>query len=189
MYDNILITDMKFTKKQFDIPKVEAKKTGHSKIKLVLSSLLAALILTVVFTAAYGVYTFFTTYGFQTPVILRSPIYRLNPEVIISPLASPSAMIRSAEFNVGAIADKIYTLESSNGKNDGCRDLGLYNGYGYRQNSFEWVCYKSHDEVRQRVITWLTKNIKEGNIEKALCLYNRGLNETGCRYAINYKSL
>jgi hypothetical protein len=92
-------------------------------------------------------------------------------------------------LDLGQIADKIYTLESSGGKNDGCRDMGLFNGYGYRQNSFEHVCYGSHEEVRSHVIAWLEQNIKGGDIERALCKYNRGINEAGCTYSMNYLTL
>lgn len=163
-------------------------KPKHSKLGLVLSAILITTFIVIVLLAIYGVVSFFNQYGLQSPITFRSPVYNKNSNVLISPVSTKSAK-QSAIFNVGAIADKIYTLESSNGKNDGCRNLGLYNGYGYRQNSFEWVCYNSHDEARMHVINWLTQNIKDGNIEKALCLYNRGLNETGCQYAINYKSL
>ena len=159
----------------------------RTKTRLTLSTLLVAIITIFILTSGYGVYSFFTTFGIQTPIIVQSPIFRLHPEVLISPLASKSAKLGT--FDVGKIADKIYTLESSGGKNDSCRNLGLYNGYGYRQNSFEWICYKSHEEVRQHVINWLTQNIKDGNIEQALCLYNKGLNQTGCTYAMNFKSL
>lgn len=137
-------------------------------------------------SAVYGVYTFVNTYGFQTPIILRSPVYKLHPEILLSPIGSKSATIEGT-FDVGKIADYIYMKESSSGKADGCRDLGLYNGYGYRQNSFEWICYSSHEEVRQHVINWLTQNIKDGNIEQALCRYNQGIDTQSCSYAINYK--
>ena len=159
----------------------------YTKTRLTLSSLIVAIITIFIIFTGYGVYTFFTTFGIQSPVVLRSPIYRLNPEVLISPLASKSAQLGT--FDVGKIADKIYTLESSGGKNDSCRNLGLYNGYGYRQNSFEWICYSSHEEVRQHVINWLTQNIKDGNIEQALCKYNQGIDTQNCSYAMNFKSL
>jgi hypothetical protein len=138
--------------------------------------------------AGYGVYTFLTTFAFRTPVIFQSPIYRIKQNVLISPVASGSAKV-SAVFDVGAIADKIYTLESSNGKNDSCKNLGLFNGYGFRQNSFEWVCYNSHEEVRELVINWLTKHIKDGDIASSLCLYNQGKVTDQCTYAMNFKSL
>jgi hypothetical protein len=146
-----------------------------------------SLALFVILCAGYGIYSFFTTYGFQNPIALRSPIYALKHEVTVSPLAHGKK--QTMLLNIGEIANKIYTLESSNGKNDSCRNLGLWNGYGFRQNSFEWVCYGSHDEVRSLVITWLTNHIGKYGIEKSLCIYNQGRVTDSCTYAMNYKSL
>lgn len=160
----------------------------HTKLKLFLSSIVGLVIMLFISACIYGVYSFFHTYGLQSPVVLRSPIYQKQHEVIVSPTKAGKDK-SSAVFNVGDIADKIYTLESSNGKNDGCRKLGLYNGYGFAQNSSTWNCYGSHEEVRQLVITWLTNHIKDGDVETALCLYNRGISEKGCTYAVNFAGL
>jgi len=179
--------DKRFFIKKVALPEPTVKK-GHNKIKIFFYSLVILFMAFIIGATGYGVYTFLTTYGFQTPIILRSPIYRLKPDVMISPVSTQSGKT-SAVFDVGAIADKIYTLESSNGKNDGCKNLGLYNGYGWRQNNFEWKCYSSHEVVRGLVIDWLTKNIKDGKIEQALCYYNQGIQTDSCTYAISYKSL
>lgn len=141
------------------------------------------LVLMLGFLSMYGIYAFLSTYGLQSPIILRSPVYLLRAEASIKFLGKDE---KSSILDLGKIADYIYLKESTSGKNDGCRRLGLYNGYGFRQNSFEWVCYRSHEEVRALVIEWLTKNIKEGNIEEALCYYNEGRRNNGCRYTLNY---
>ena len=161
---------------------------NNKRLKLALSTGLASIIMIVLGFMIYGVYSFFTTYGIQSPVLFQSPIYKLKNEVIISPIKGDKKQ-KSMLLDLGKIADKIYQLESSGGKNDGCRDLGLYNGYGYRQNSFEWICYNSHEEVRQHVINWLTKNIKNGDIRSALCLYNQGKVTNECTYAVNFERL
>ena len=166
-----------------DILKTEPK-VKHFKLKIAFGILILFLIL----TSVYGFYSFFTTYGLRTPIILQNPVYKLNPNVIISPVGKKKTSIKGT-FDIGAIADKIYTLESSNGKNDGCNRLGKFNGYGYRQNTFEWICYDSHEEVRMHVINWLTKHIKNGDIESALCLYNQGKITNDCTYAVNFNSL
>ena len=44
---------------------------------------------------------------------------------ILSPIGTGDKK-KLTSFDVGAISDKIYTLESSGGKNDGCRDLGKF---------------------------------------------------------------
>jgi len=187
MVKKILQGTMK--KQKFFIKKIglpETKKKSYTRTKAVLFALFGLIILLVIISACYGLYTFFTTYGLRSPIILQSPIYRIKPNVLIIPIGKKSA---EAVFDVGAIADRIYQLESSSGKNDGCRKLGLYNGYGFRQNQFEWKCYSSAEQVRNLVIDWLETNIKDGNIEKALCLYNRGIDQTQCSYAIKYNSL
>ena len=171
------------------IKRPEKKVRVYNKKKITFKSTVSLMVLIILMSATYGLYSFFTTYGLRTPVIFQSPIYRLNPEVIISPISSPSGKTTSVTIDLGKIAAKIYTLESSNGKSDSCRNLGLYNGYGYRQNSSEWICYASHNEARMHVINWLTQNIKDGNIKAALCKYNQGIDEQNCTYAVNYDSL
>jgi hypothetical protein len=51
----------------------------------------------------------------------------------------------------------IYTLESSQGKNDGCKRSGKFNGFGFRQNSREFKCYDTFEEVVNEVDNWLTE--------------------------------
>jgi hypothetical protein len=179
----------KFKTHTEELKPIKVKKSGHGRIKLFFSTLIASAILGIIFFIGYGVYSFFTTYGIQSPIVLQSPIYKLNPGVIITPLATQSGKITAVEVDLGKIADKIYTLESSGGKNDSCKEMGLYNGYGFRQNTQEWVCYKSHAEVRQLVINWLLAHLKDQTIEQALCHYNQGTVSSTCTYAMNFKSL
>ena len=133
---------------------------------------------------AYGVYSFFTNYAFRTPIMFQSPIYRIKGNIEVIKLDDRKKL---AVFDVGKIADQIYKWESSSGKNDACRNMGLYNGYGYRQNSSEFVCYESQEEVRNLVITWLTKHIKNGDIKSALCMYNQGRITSECSYALKFE--
>lgn len=135
------------------------------------------------FLAMYGIYSFLFNYGLQSPIILRSPVYLLRAEASIKFLGKDE---KSVTLDLAKIADYIFLKESTRGKNDGCRRLGLYNGYGFRQNTFEHICYKSQEEVRGLVIEWLTKNIKEGNIEEALCYYNEGKRSENCEYILTY---
>ncbi len=144
----------------------------------------------IVLALAYIIHEWYVTHTFkwQSPIIVQTPliIKRADVQAIVSPVGKKKKL---SIFDVGAISDKIYTLESSNGKNDGCRALGLYNGYGWNQNSFTWKCYSSHEQVREMVIAWLEQHIKAGDIESALCNYNQGKIEQSCTYSINYKSL
>jgi hypothetical protein len=87
------------------------------------------------------------------------------------------------------IVEKIYQLESSSGKNVLCPE-GKYNGYGYRQNKSEWVCYDNPEEPRQLVMNWFDKKLKEHTLNESLCLYNRGSLMNGeCEYVDKFYSI
>lgn len=86
---------------------------------------------------------------------------------------------------------RIYQLESSFGKEDGCKKKGLYNGFGYAQPDSAMAkgtgaCYKSFDEVVNLVDTWFTRQLKEMDIETALCYYNTGHKINDCGYLNKY---
>lgn len=167
---------MKFKTKKYDPPLKIPKSHKWLYVKIIV-------ILIIIACAGYGVYAFFTTYGFRTPIIFQNPIYRIKGNVILLKNINKNKLV---VFDVGAIERQIYLHESTSGKNDGCRNMGLYNGYGYRQNSFEHICYSSHEEVRQLVIKWLTTHIKSGDIASALCMYNQGKITSQCSYALKF---
>ena len=167
--------------KHIDKP-VENKK--HNLVPLVFKFGIVFFVLSL---AIYGIYSFFNTYEIRTPIMFQSPIVPRKVDVIISPAGTESGKLKS--IDIGEIADKIYTLESSNGKFDSCRKLGLYNGYGFSQSTFSWKCYASHEQVRQLVIDWLIDNISKYGLEQSLCRYNQGTITDNCRYVVNYKSL
>lgn len=84
------------------------------------------------------------------------------------------------------VLDKIYQLESSQGKYDACRTLGLYNGYGYNPGQ----CFKSENEAREKVKWQLEKYFEWGmNLSTALCYYNTGLIIETCDYLSKFNSI
>lgn len=89
------------------------------------------------------------------------------------------------------IADKIYQLESSSGKNDDkCERIGKHNGYGYMQGVERNFCLDSDDEVRKLVIDWIKDHQKEGlSTGELLCHYNTGEITENCTYYENYKQI
>lgn len=177
---------MKFNFKKASVTKTDTNlPVKHKNLKRAWfwSKLIGFLIL-LVFTV-YGVWAFFDNYSIRSP--FQNPIVPRKHEAIISPLGKGKA--KTMIFDLGKIANYIYMKESSSGRNDGCNRLGLFNGYGWRQNDSEWVCFSSRQEVRQLVINWLETHIKNGDIEKALCYYNRGIAEHGCTYSVNYLAL
>ncbi len=96
----------------------------------------------------------------------------------------------SADLSVSEIADRIYVLESSGGKNDSCRLKGMWNGYGYMQNTYYNECFSSQEEVRGLVEGWiqdkLDKNYKTAELA---CFYNKGIKTDSCEYANKFFSL
>ena len=173
---------MHFTRK--NIKDIQPVVKGHKNAKKAYLAFKFSLLFFVLSSAIYGIYSFFTTYSLRTPIIIQSPIVKRHQEAVLTPVGSPSAKLQGAVVDLAKIADIIYMMESSSGKNDGCTRLGLFNGYGWRQNSFEWKCFSSREEVRGYVIDWLTRNIKNGDIEESLCYYNVGIREHGCKYAL-----
>jgi hypothetical protein len=88
------------------------------------------------------------------------------------------------------VADIIFALESSEGKNDGCRRYGKWNGYGFRQNSAEWACFGSREEVRGYVVDWIKDKQSRGmTTDEMLCFYNTGVASSSCWYSEQAKLL
>jgi hypothetical protein len=80
----------------------------------------------------------------------------------------------SPQFSVQEIADKIYILESSGGKNDSCRLKGMWNGYGYFVYDKNNRCFESQAEVRVIVEKWFLDKLQEYSLPEAVCGYNLG---------------
>jgi len=95
----------------------------------------------------------------------------------------------SGEIPIDTILPKIYQLESSSGRNDACKTRGLYNGYGFGQNTTSWNCFESLDEVETKVAAWFEKNLKDKTMSQALCYYNIGQVVDWCPYIDKYASL
>lgn len=85
------------------------------------------------------------------------------------------------------IADMIYLLESSNGKNDQkCEREGKHNGYGFRQGINKNYCLSSDDEVRKLVIELIEDQLATGMTQnQILCRYNTGKATDNCEYIEN----
>lgn len=116
---------------------------------------------------------------------------------IVQPPISPTPSYLSAQQayiytkHHPDIEYRIYGLESSYGLHDGCRDKGEFNGFGYRQNKSEWVCYPTFQEAADNVDQWLVEKLDNEHLKlgEALCLYNQGSENSLCRYASNFLNL
>lgn len=115
-------------------------------------------------------------------------IHKTEPEVRTSTNTDSTRHLEDAELE--QLVAKVHILESSAGKNDGCKTKGLgYNGYGYRQNNREWKCFKSYDEVKGYVKALFAERIPQMGLSTALCYYNTGVKTSNCDYYNNYLKL
>lgn len=114
--------------------------------------------------------------GSKNAVILApTPVVRTDKEIIMA-------------NRHGEILYKIWGLESSWGRNDGCRDEGKFGGFGV-MSSGEVVCYESFEKSVERADYWLTKLGVDKDLDKALCQWNTGTAQSMCNYSIAYHNL
>jgi len=96
------------------------------------------------------------------------------------------------QYELSPVLKTVYFLESTSGKNDGCKEEGKFNGYGFAQNSAQWKCYDSFEKVTERVNDWFVERLSmNGNdLVEAVCLYNTGIQgKQVCDYSINFFSV
>jgi hypothetical protein len=124
-------------------------------------------------------------------------------EEIERSVLSPTAHAESAkvltdmeiidQYKLAPVLHSIYMLESTEGKNDGCKEDGKVNGYGYRQNSSEHKCFDSFEKLTFYVNADFEKRLSENgnNLIEAVCYYNTGVpNQSTCGdYSENFMSV
>jgi hypothetical protein len=79
--------------------------------------------------------------------------------------------------DIDRIADYIYTMESSRGKNNfsKCEAIGKVNNIGFGIWGDNWLCFDSHAEEMETVKKWIKDKQDKGMSEKdLLCLYSGG---------------
>jgi len=117
-----------------------------------------------------------------------------TPKPTSQPTRSPAPMVeenRPSDYKIlmgkknGHILWKIYTLESSQGKRDGCKNQGKVNGFGYRQNARERICYDYFEEVAYYVDIWFEEKLKTYDLATALCGYNLGFQSPNLIKCVN----
>lgn len=156
---------------------------------------ITAVTLSNIFTAA-----FFSNYYIQSPIVITTRPMVVPRTIKAIPQAPKTSKIEPTKAPIsdkdyilskknGALLWKVYGLESTWGKNDGCKSHGEYNGYGYGQNGDVWNCFPSFQIVTDKVDAWYTKNLATLSLSEALCLYNTGNATKTCEYYKKYLSL
>lgn len=155
---------------------------------------------------------------FQSPIVIQTPVY-LTGRKIIAPVQAVEAKVatKSAKLEPtptleiqkttkggiriedpvsiiesqkhSSILMKVYTLESSKGKNDGCKYQEKVNGYGYGQNTAVWNCFSTFKEVTKKVNEWFEHQLETKTLAQALCYYNTGKATSSCEYYKKYQLL
>lgn len=192
------------------------KLTNEQKVFGISALITAAMVLSIVMLIKIN--EFFDTYRFrfQSPVIIQAPMW-IEKRPVISGIdveatasATPTAIPTQKEQvklvqpvyaqepthekiirgkTNGDIVWKVFRLESSAGANDGCKRQGKFNGFGYRQNSKEWVCYDTFEEVAHYVSVLFEERMQQMSLAEALCLYNTGTKSKDCKYYRDFMAL
>jgi hypothetical protein len=82
----------------------------------------------------------------------------------------------------------IYMLESTRGKNDGCKQDGQFGGFGVMSLG-KPACYDTFQLAVERASYWYEK-VRLGNtLDEALCIWNLGIKQPQCRYSQTYHTL
>jgi hypothetical protein len=188
---------MKKAKKRKGVKKEEVvvKKERHIKAKLALTLIVVALIFTGVAYCAERYADWRAGHQYQSPVVLREFFKDIERQGTGTAKAEEVALTDVeliGQYRLAPVIKTVYFLESTSGKNDGCRDEGKFNGFGYAQNTAVWKCYDTFKEVADRVNEWFEDRLGSNgnNLVEAACFYNKGIQGMRvCDYSENFMSV
>ena len=132
----------------------------------------------------------------QSPIILRVPVYikEVKPVIKIKTVeVTPAPKKTEKEIIDGTkhaeVLWKIYGLESTWGKNDGCRTNGEgFAGFGVMYEG-KVICYPTFEKAVERAEHWLVQLGVDKDLASALCTWNTGVKQPNCKYYQSYLSL
>jgi len=178
-------------KKVENLKKIQEERTKQKRIATAVLVFVVALIV--------GVYWFAKHYYVQIPFTVagRPLVVKIDKKVLqgVVAITTDQEVVEAEpltdmevieQYDLALILKVVYMLESTWGQNDYCKEKGTFNGYGYRQNSYENKCYESFEQVTERVNEWLEERLAyNGNdLAEALCYYNTGIANNGaCEYS------
>lgn len=180
----------------------EKIKILDKKVKIDTNMRVLAVVVPLVFTLLFiGVLWFAEVYAdwrktheWQFPIVWIGFTREIEPEVIspISGISEKTEKEIMKQYPLRALLETVYFLESTEGRNDGCRNEGKVNGFGYAQSNHTWQCFDSFEEVVSKVNNWFVERLAvNGNdVAEALCYYNTGFaNQKTCTYSQNFMSV
>lgn len=181
---------------------METIKILDRKVKIDTSLRVLAVVIPLTITALLvGVLWFAETYSnwrktheWQFPLQWNG-FTRVVEKEVISPISGVSVKTEQEIFNqypLEPMLKTIYFLESTEGKNDGCREQGKFNGFGYAQSDHTWQCFDSFEDVVKEVNDWYVERlgVNGNDVVEAVCYYNTGVpNQNTCVYAENFMNV
>lgn len=109
------------------------------------------------------------------------------PTVIaVKPVLTEKEVVMSHEY--GEDLWKIYFLESTLGKNDGCRKDGKFGGFGVMSQG-KVMCYETFTKAVDRAEYWWKQALDGNTKDEALCVWNLGKAQKMCNYSMTFNSL
>jgi hypothetical protein len=185
---------MELDVKEFVKPerKKRTKKEKGDNLPLIGILIIAVLIGVAVGIEAYANWR--AEHQWQSPIVFQRP-WKDIEKIIINPITGTvevkvlTDMETLEQYQLAPALKTMYFLESTSGKNDSCKDQGKFNGFGYRQNSFESKCYDSFASVADKVNEWLEDRLSTNgnNLVEAICFYNKGIQGLSvCDYSENF---
>lgn len=198
MQEKTLLEEIQEDYKNPKKPKKERKQKskGNLRQKITAIAIILFLIVTGVAYAAERYVDWRAEHEWQFPAkwigFVRAIEETVNP-VVSAKSQDPLTDIQVIEkYYLSPVLKTVYFLESTSGENDGCKKEGKFNGFGYRQNSSEWKCYDSFEQVTEKVNEWFEDRLAtNGNdLVEAACYYNKGIQGLQvCDYSVNFVSV
>lgn len=146
------------------------------------------------FNSNYEIKTSFKFGVYQRGTVKKLTVAPTVVAQVVKPTSTPlteEQIVKQAKN--GDILWNIYMLESTRGKNDGCRLKGEgFAGFGVMDGKTV-VCYPTFEKAVERAAYWFDKLEPEVNLINALCSWNLGKLPRGkhmnCHYYQSYMSL
>lgn len=132
-----------------------------------------------------------------------SPSATVHGAALPSPVATEEAKVKThttaladipsdtewsviAKYPYRQVIAQIYQGESSFGRHDVCRRMGMYNGFGWRESEKQLktngpVCYEDFNQLVSEINNWIDKRVHEGmQLSEINCYYVRGIKASQC---------
>lgn len=132
------------------------------------------------------------------PMIMKRSIPKktaqaMKPETVVAKDSIQKPKIQTEEELVKSMPHgdelwNIYMLESTRGKNDGCKKEGKWGGFGVMSAGTP-ACYESFAKAVERASYWYEKIRKDNDLATSTCIWNLGTKVNNCMYYQKYMSL